>query len=123
MVVPILLLLVLHFFICFLSRKSMWIRYLISGRPAIVMSPKGINFKELKKLNMNLDDLIEAFSNIKDENYRYILQVAAQMLSMLKRRLRKIVELNIWVMLIELIRKIFSVMKLKKKLGRKIMVN
>ena len=59
-VVPILSLLVLHFFICFLSRKSMFIRYLISGRSAIIMSPSGINYKELKKLNMNLDDLIEA---------------------------------------------------------------
>ena len=59
-IVPILSLLVLHFFICFLSRKSMFIRYLISGRSAIIVSPKGINYKELKKLNMNLDDLIEA---------------------------------------------------------------
>ena len=59
-VVPILVLLIMHFFICFLSRKSMFVRYLISGRSAIVISPKGINYKELKKLNMNLDDLIEA---------------------------------------------------------------
>ena len=59
-IVPILALLVLHFFICFLSRKSMRVRYLLSGRPAIVVSPKGINYQELKKLNMTLDDLIEA---------------------------------------------------------------
>ena len=59
-IVPIFVLLVLHFFICFLSRKSMFVRYLISGRSAIVISPSGINYKELKKLNMNLDDLIEA---------------------------------------------------------------
>jgi len=59
-IVPIVALLIVHFFICVLSRKSMKIRYLVSGRPAIIMSPSGINYQELKKLNMNLDDLIES---------------------------------------------------------------
>ncbi len=59
-VIPILTLMVLHFFICFLSRKSLKFRYLISGKPAIVITPKGINYKELQKLNMTVDDLIEA---------------------------------------------------------------
>ena len=59
-VVPILALLILHFFICVISRKSMRIRYLISGRPAIVVTPSGIDYNELKKLNMTLDDLIES---------------------------------------------------------------
>ncbi len=58
-IVPILVLFVLHFFICFLSRKSMKFRYLITGKPAIVVSPAGIDYKELKKLNMTIDDLME----------------------------------------------------------------
>lgn len=57
--VPILSLLIVHFFICVLSRKFMFARYLLTGRPAIVISPKGINYKELKSLNMTLDDLME----------------------------------------------------------------
>lgn len=59
-IVPIFSIIILHFFICAISRKSMIARYIISGRSAIVISPKGINYKELKALNMNLDDLIEA---------------------------------------------------------------
>lgn len=59
-IVPIFSLMLLHFFICFISRKSVKFRYLISGRPAIVITPQGINYKELKKLNMTIDDLIEA---------------------------------------------------------------
>lgn len=59
-VVPILALYLVHFFICFLSRKFMWFRYGITGRPAIVISPRGIDYNELKKLNMTLDDLMEA---------------------------------------------------------------
>ena len=59
-IVPIFAMIILHFFICFLSRKSMKARYLISGRSAIVINPNGINYNELKSLNMTLDDLIEA---------------------------------------------------------------
>ncbi|MBQ8452041.1 MAG: DUF421 domain-containing protein [Clostridia bacterium] len=58
-IVPILTLLVVHFLICFLSRKSMFARYLLSGRPAIVIDGNGINYKELRALNMTLDDLME----------------------------------------------------------------
>jgi len=58
-VVPILVILILHFLICFFARKSMFARYLLTGKPVIVVSPKGINYQELKKLNMTLDDLIE----------------------------------------------------------------
>lgn len=58
-IVPIVTLLIVHFLICFLSRKFQFARYLLTGRPAIVISPKGINYKELKELNMTLDDLIE----------------------------------------------------------------
>ena len=76
-IVPIFSLLLLHFFICFLSRKSMKIRYLLTGRPAIVVTSKGIDYKELKRLNMTLDDLIEAMRgcevyNIEDIAYAII---------------------------------------------------
>ena len=76
-IVPIFSLLILHFLICVLSRKSMKIRYLLTGRPAIVVNPSGIDYKELKSLNMTLDDLIEAMRgcevyNIEDIAYAII---------------------------------------------------
>ena len=58
-IVPILTLLIVHFLICFMSRKFQFARYILTGKPAIVISPKGINYKGLKELNMTLDDLIE----------------------------------------------------------------
>ena len=58
-VVPIITLLILHFLICFISRKSHFARYLLTGRPAVVISPKGIDYNELRELNMTLDDLFE----------------------------------------------------------------
>ena len=50
---------ILHFLICLLSRKFTIARYLLTGKPVVVMSPRGINYKELKSLNMTLDDLME----------------------------------------------------------------
>lgn len=58
-IVPIITLMIVHFLICFLARKFQLARYLLTGRPAIVINPNGINYKELKELNMTLDDLIE----------------------------------------------------------------
>ena len=57
--VPILIMLILHFLICVLARKFMFARYVLTGKPAIVVSPQGINYQELKALNMTLDDLME----------------------------------------------------------------
>lgn len=76
-IVPIFTLLIVHFLICVISRKSMKFRYMLSGRPAILISPRGINYMELKKLNMTLDDLIEAMRgcdvfNIEDVAYAII---------------------------------------------------
>ena len=58
-IVPIISLMILHFMICLLSRKFTVARYWLTGKPVVVMSPKGINYKELKALNMTLDDLME----------------------------------------------------------------
>ena len=58
-IVPIVTLMILHFLICFFARKFQFARYLLTGKPAIVINPNGINYKELKELNMTLDDLIE----------------------------------------------------------------
>lgn len=58
-IVPIITLMIVHFLICFLARKVQFVRYVLTGRPAIVINPNGINFRELKELNMTLDDLIE----------------------------------------------------------------
>lgn len=76
-IVPIFSLLIVHFLICVISRKSMKLRYLLSGRPAIVIGPNGISYNELKKLNMTLDDMIEALRgcdvfNIEEVQYAII---------------------------------------------------
>lgn len=59
-IIPLLALVCLHFLLSFLSRKSLWFRKVINGRPVILISPDGIDFKALKKLNMNFNDLLEA---------------------------------------------------------------
>ena len=86
--VPICTLLIVHFLLCFLARKFMFARYALSGRPAIVISPRGINYEELKALNMTLDDLMELVRgcnvfNIADISYA-ILETNGKLCVLLK---------------------------------------
>ena len=58
-VVPLLTLVVIHYLFTFLNRKSIFFRKLLNGKPIIVITPNGIDYKSLKKLNMTLNDLTE----------------------------------------------------------------
>lgn len=58
--IPILTLGLLHIVVSFLARKSLIVRRLLSGRSLIVVDPDGIVYDNLKKMNLNVNDLIEA---------------------------------------------------------------
>lgn len=58
-ILPLAILVLIHYFITLLNRKSVKIRRLMSGKPIIVISPKGIEYQSLKDLNMNIDDILE----------------------------------------------------------------
>lgn len=58
--VPIVTLATLAIVLSFISRKSVKARKLLSGSSVIVIDKNGIVYKNLQKLNMNMDDLIEA---------------------------------------------------------------
>ena len=59
-VIPLLTLTAIQFLITFLSSKSLTMRKIINGKPVIVISPNGIDYENMKKLNMNMNDLTEA---------------------------------------------------------------
>ncbi len=59
-VVPLLSLVVLHFLMTFLCRKSLKLRKLFNGKPVIIIDSEGINYKLLKALNMTVNDLCES---------------------------------------------------------------
>ncbi len=65
-ILPLAILVLIHFSITILTRKNIKIRRFMSGRPVIVISPRGIEYKALKDLNMNIDDLLES---IRQANY------------------------------------------------------
>ena len=58
-ILPLAILVLIHFAITFLTRKSIKIRKLMSGSPVIIIGPNGIEYNSLKQLNMNTDDLLE----------------------------------------------------------------
>lgn len=59
-IVPLIMLVSIHFFISFLARKSFLARRIIDGKPAIVINPDGIQFEKLKELNLNINELQES---------------------------------------------------------------
>ncbi|MCH5154788.1 MAG: DUF421 domain-containing protein [Clostridiales bacterium] len=58
--IPILTLATLHIVLSFISRKSIKVRKMLSGNSLIVIDKNGINYKNMQKMNMNIDDLVEA---------------------------------------------------------------
>ncbi|MBR6778977.1 MAG: DUF421 domain-containing protein [Clostridia bacterium] len=58
-ILPLAILVIIHYFITLLTRKNIKIRQLMSGKPVVVIGPEGIVYKALKDLNMNLDDIME----------------------------------------------------------------
>ena len=63
-ILPLAILVMLHYSITVLTRKSIMFRRLISGKSVIVIDPDGINYDALKKLNMNLHDLQESLRQL-----------------------------------------------------------
>ncbi|MCL2675389.1 MAG: DUF421 domain-containing protein [Firmicutes bacterium] len=59
-VIPIVALTFFSIIISLIARKSLIARRLISGKSVIVIDKGGINYKNLKKMNLNMHDLIEA---------------------------------------------------------------
>ena len=59
-ILPLMVLAVLHFFITLLSCKSLRIRCFFNGRPIILVTPNGIDESALKKMNVTINDVLEA---------------------------------------------------------------
>lgn len=57
-VVPISMLVVIQILISYISLKSVKIRYLIDGRPTVIIKNGKLNFTEMAKIRYSLDDLI-----------------------------------------------------------------
>lgn len=58
-IVPLLTIFVIHFLLTLLSTKSVGFRKLMNGKPVIVVNEDGIDIESLKKMNMNVNDLLE----------------------------------------------------------------
>ena len=58
-IVPLFTLVIIHYFLTLLNRKSLTVRKILNGRPVIIIDEKGINYSALKKLNMTINDLTE----------------------------------------------------------------
>ncbi|MEG1520414.1 MAG: DUF421 domain-containing protein [Clostridia bacterium] len=51
---------IIHSILSILNKKSLALRKVFSGKPAIIINPNGIDFDELKKQDLTISDLLEA---------------------------------------------------------------
>jgi uncharacterized membrane protein YcaP (DUF421 family) len=58
--IPMFVLVVIHVFMSVFARKSLIWRHLMSGKSVIAVDKGTINYTNLKRMNMNMSDLIEA---------------------------------------------------------------
>jgi len=72
-ILPLAILVIIHFLITMFARKNIKFRRIISGKPVVVISPKGIEYKALKDLNMNIDDLYEMIRQCSYYSFEQIL--------------------------------------------------
>mgnify|MGYP002626414461 FL=1 len=70
--IPILLLVLLQIITAKLSYKNKKIRDVLDGKPSIIISRGKVNFKEMKRLRYNLDDLL---SQLRGESIKSIAEV------------------------------------------------
>ena len=71
-IVPLLTLVVLHFILTLITRCSQTISKFISGKPVIIINPKGIDYDAMKKLSLSTDDI---FAALRECGYFNISQV------------------------------------------------
>jgi len=63
-VIPLLMIAIAHYIFSWLSNKSPLMRDMLNGKPVVIIDPNGIDFKELKKLNISMEELMEAIRNL-----------------------------------------------------------
>jgi len=73
-IIAIVVLFILHQFLMFLENKSVVLNRLIGSKPSLIITGDGINFKELKKINISINEVqesmrIEGISNFDEIAY------------------------------------------------------
>lgn len=71
-IVPLLTLVILHFVLTLITRSSQGFSKFISGKPVIIINPKGIDYEAMKKLSLSTDDI---FAALRECGYFNISQV------------------------------------------------
>lgn len=63
-IVPLFTLVILHFLLTLLTRLSTTLSAVVSGKPVILINPRGIDYKAMKKLSISIDDIFEAMRGL-----------------------------------------------------------
>lgn len=72
-IVSILTLFFMHQLINIIGSLSIGLRRVLSGKPAVVIDKNGINYKELKKLNMSVNDIQQSMRTLGYFNFDEVM--------------------------------------------------
>ena len=59
-VIPLITLVVVHFFLTFFSKKNAKVGNFINGKPIILINPNGVEYEALENLDLSIEDVFEA---------------------------------------------------------------
>ena len=88
-VAAILAVFVLHQFVSLIEKSGNLFKFLISGKPSIVINKNGVDFKELRKNNLDVSDLIESMrilGNFSLDSVEFAIYEANGTLSAIKKQ-------------------------------------
>lgn len=71
-VIPLFTLVLVHFLLTIISKKSIRFNRMISGKPIIVINPNGVDYDALRELNISVDDI---FGAIRAKGYFKLEQI------------------------------------------------
>lgn len=71
-VIPLLTLVVMHYILTIISKKSTKFSRFISGKPIIVVNPSGVDYDAIRELNISVDDI---FGAIRAKGYFKLEQI------------------------------------------------
>ena len=55
---------IVHQLIAIIEQSGRFMKFIVSGKPSLVINKNGINFKELKSNNLDVDDLLESLRGL-----------------------------------------------------------
>ncbi|WP_461246109.1 DUF421 domain-containing protein [Treponema sp. R6D11] len=77
-VVPVITLIIAEIFISYIAMRSKGFRRILQGKPSVIIKNGKINYAEMEKIRMNIDDLIEELRLLDVDKIKKVKQAVVE---------------------------------------------